>query len=47
VPHSDYRIEQVAAAYRIICKCGWTSKFEPSEAGAIRQWDKHRSKEHD
>jgi hypothetical protein len=43
---SPYRVERIASAYRVVCGCGWKSKFAPSESGALGELERHRRKQH-
>jgi len=46
VAESSHRVEKIARAYRVICSCGWKSKFAPDESGALGELDRHRHKQH-
>ena len=46
VAEPSYRVEKIANAHRVICACGWRSKFVPSEPSALGELERHRQKEH-
>lgn len=41
-----YRIEKVAYAYRVVCTCGWHSKFAPVVQNTLLELERHRRRLH-
>lgn len=40
----SYRIDKVACHARVICSCGWASKYHDTEDEAVEAWGFHRGR---